>query len=80
MIQVALTFVSVCAAIETSRIQLPLDRPPGYYAGIPHDNEAYGDRRLGDLARAERRRREAAQQSIRHGIELSGLGGSASVR
>ena len=77
MIQFVLTFVSVCAVLETSRIQSPLDRSPGYYAGIPQNNEAYGDRRIGDLARVERRRREAAQQSIRRAIERSDLGLSA---
>ena len=77
MTQLVVTFVSVCAVLETSRIQLPLDRPPGVYAGIPQHNEASGDRRLGDLARAERRRREAAQQSIRRGIERSDSGISA---
>ena len=75
--QFVLTFVSVCAVLETSRLQSPLDRSPGYYAGIPQNNEAYGDRRIGDLARVERRRREAAQQSIRRGIERSDLGLSA---
>lgn len=77
MIQLVLTFVSVCAVLETSRLQLPLDRPAGYYAGIPQNNEASGDRRIGDLARAERRRRETAQQAIRSGVERSDLGVSA---
>jgi hypothetical protein len=77
MIQFVLTFVSVCAVLETSRIQVPLDRPPGLYAGIPQSNEASGDRRIGDLARAERRRREAAYQSIRQGIERSESNASA---
>ena len=77
MTQLVLTFVSVCAVLETSRLQLPLDRPPGYYAGIPQHNKASGDRRIGDLARAERKRREAAQQSIRSGIERGTLGVSA---
>ena len=77
MTQLVLTFVSVCAVLETSRIQLPLDRAPGVYAGIPQNNEASGDRRIGDLARVERRRREAAQESIRSGIERGTLGISA---
>ena len=77
MIQFVLTFVSVCAVVETSRIHLPLDRPPGYYAGIPQQNDAWGDRRIGDLARADRKRREAEQQSLRRSIEHGAWGASA---
>ena len=77
MIQVVLTFVSVCAVLETSRIQLPLDRPSGYYAGIPQENDASRDRRIGDLARADRKRREAEQQSLRRGMKRGAFGVSA---
>ncbi len=73
--QLVLTFISVCAVADASRIERPLDRP-GLFAGIPLNNAAYRDRRLSDLARLERRRREATQQSVRSGIERS-VGGGA---
>ena len=57
-IQFVLTLASTCAVAETIRIHSPPDDRPGYYASIPLD-EARADRRLGDLARAERKRREA---------------------
>jgi len=58
MIQIVLSFASVCAVIDATIIDvLPRD-PTGYYtSGAPP--EARGDRQFGDLARAERRRREA---------------------
>jgi hypothetical protein len=57
-IQFVLTLASTCAVAETIRIHSTPDDRPGYYASIPLD-EARADRRLGDLARAERKRREA---------------------
>ena len=58
-VQLALTIASTCAVVETIRIQAPPNDRPGYYAGIPLLDEALRDRRLGDLARAERKRRES---------------------
>jgi hypothetical protein len=69
-VQLVLTFVSVCAVLETGRLPAPLDPRPGYYAGLPHPDRAFGDRRLGDLARADRKRREADQQSTRRRAEV----------
>ena len=58
MIQLVLSFASVCAVVDSTIIDvLPRD-PTGYYTrGAPQ--EARGDRLFGDLARAERKRREA---------------------
>jgi hypothetical protein len=74
-VQLGLSFVSVCAVLDASRIPVSPDRQPGYYAGIPFNNGAAEDRRLGDLARADRKRREAEQQGIRRGIDSGGSGG-----
>ena len=57
-IQFALTFASACAVVDTTRVQASPADEPGYYAGIAHDSAAQRDRRLGDLARSERKRRE----------------------
>ncbi len=62
-IQLLLTFVSACAVVETTRIPAsPLPDRPGYSASVPRPIDARGDRSLGDLARAERKRREAELQ------------------
>ncbi len=62
-IQVLLTFASTCAVIQTTRIPAsPLQDPPGYSASMPQPGDARGDRSLGDLARTERKRREAELQ------------------
>jgi len=62
-IQFVLTFASACALIETTRIPAsPLQDPPGYSASVPQPSNARGDRSLGDLARVERKRREAELQ------------------
>ena len=58
-IQFVLTLASSCAVVETIRIDAPSNDRPGYYAGIPLRDEALRDRRLGDLGRAERKRRES---------------------
>jgi hypothetical protein len=68
-IQLVLTFASTCAVADTLRIELPHHARPGYYAGTSPESEHGGDRRLADLARADRKRREAEQQSSRGGIE-----------
>ena len=58
-IQFVLTLASTCAVVETIRIHAPPDNRPGYYASVPLQGQARDDRRLGDLARAERKRRES---------------------
>ena len=68
--QLVLTFVSVCSVVDASRIHSPPDGRPGYYASIPHPHETSNDRRLGDLARVERKRREAEQHASRRRAEL----------
>jgi len=68
--QFVLTFASTCAVVEASRIHAPLHDPPGYHASVPQQREASLDRSIGDLARVERRRREAEQHSSRRGAEL----------
>jgi len=70
LIQLGLTFVSVCAVLDASRIHSPPDGRPGYSAAIPRPRETSEDRRVGDLARVERKRREAEQQASRRGLEL----------
>jgi hypothetical protein len=69
-IQILLTFASVCAVVETTRLRGPLHEPLGYYASVPQPSGARGDRRLADLARTERKRREAEQQASRRGAKL----------
>jgi hypothetical protein len=64
--QFMLTFASACAVVETARIQAPLHDRPGYYATLPQPSGAR-DRRLSDLARVERKRREADQHASRRG-------------
>jgi hypothetical protein len=68
--QFVLTFASTCAVVEASRIHAPLHDRPGYYASVPQQQEASLDRSIGDLARVERKRREAEQHSSRRGVEL----------
>lgn len=62
--QVLLTFLSVCAVADSSRADRPPTDRPGYHAGA-QQREAARDRRFGDLARTERKRREAEQQANR---------------
>ena len=57
-IQLVLSFASVCAVVDATFVDaLPHD-PMGYYTGGPQ-REARGDRLFNDLARSERKRREA---------------------
>jgi hypothetical protein len=65
-----LTLVSSCEVVEASRIHAPLHDRPGYHASAPQQREASLDRSIGDLARVERKRREAQQHSSRRGVEL----------
>jgi hypothetical protein len=59
-VQILLTFASVCAVVDASWIHTSPHGGAGYYAGggLPQ-GRARGDRQLGDLARTERKRREA---------------------
>jgi hypothetical protein len=68
--QIVLTFASVCGVVEASRIQWPADAATSYQASGPQQSEGSTDRRVSDLARADRKRREAEQQSSRRGSEL----------
>ena len=68
--QFVLTLASTCAVLETTRVYAPLHDRPGYYASAPLEREAQDDRRLGDLARSDRKRREAEQQTSRRRLEL----------
>jgi hypothetical protein len=70
LIQLGLTFVSVCAVIDASRIHSPPDGRAGYSATVPGPRETSEDRRIGDLARVERTRREAEQRASRRGLGL----------
>jgi hypothetical protein len=65
--QLVMTFASVCLVVDASRIHRP-DGTPGYQASIPWKREAAQDRRIGDLARVERKRREAAHDESRRGL------------
>jgi hypothetical protein len=68
--QFVLTFASTCAVVEASRSHTPFHDRPGYHASVPQQREASPDRSIGDLARVERKRREAEQHSSRRGVEL----------
>ena len=70
LIQLGLTFVSVCAVIDASRIHAPPDGRPGYSATVPRQRETSEDRRVEDLARLERKRRETEQHTSRRRLEL----------
>ncbi len=68
-VQLLLSFASVCAVVEASRVESPPNESPGYYATqVPFGREPPGDRRIGDLARLERKRREAVQQASRQRV------------
>jgi hypothetical protein len=69
-IQLVLTLLSVCAVVEASLAHSPHHDRPGYSAAVPQPREAARDRSLGDLARTERKRREAEQHASRRGLEL----------
>jgi hypothetical protein len=59
-IQVVLSFVSVCAVVDATLIQEWGHDAAGYYSGGSPQREARADRLISDLARTERKRREAA--------------------
>jgi len=58
-LQFVLTFISACAVVETTRIDMHSHDRPGYAAGVPLHSQANRDRTLSDLARSERKRRES---------------------
>jgi len=66
MIQIVLSFASVCAMVDSTFIDVLPHDPIGYYAGGSPQRELGADRLFGDLARTERKRREAV---IRDALE-----------
>ena len=77
LVQLLLTFASFCTIVAASGIDAsPADRA-GYHAGAPQQRDATRDRRFSDLARFERKRREAEQQASRRS---GALGLEASVK
>jgi hypothetical protein len=59
-IQIVLTFASVCTVADASFVQAQPRDAAGYYAGGSRQGEARPDDLIGELARTERKRREAA--------------------
>jgi hypothetical protein len=59
-IQIVLTFASVCTVADASFVQAQPRDAAGYYAGGPRQGEARPNDLIGELARTERKRREAA--------------------
>jgi hypothetical protein len=61
--QIALAFIGTCGVVDST---IPHGAPqrPGFAATVPL-GAASGDRRFADLARTERKRREALQRSSR---------------
>jgi hypothetical protein len=68
--QFVLSLASTCAVVEASRVPAAVAERPGYHASLPQPRDAASDRSIADLARAERKRREAEQHASRRGIEL----------
>ena len=62
--QIVLTFASVCTVIDACRIDPKPSEHAGYYASRPQQSGVQRDRLLGDLARTERKRREAALRAL----------------
>jgi hypothetical protein len=69
--QLVLSFVSLCAVVEASHIESASRERAGYYATAPHEAERHGDRRLADLGRSERKRRESELLASRRALELA---------
>jgi hypothetical protein len=65
-----LTLASTCAVVEANRIPIAAHDRPGYYTSAPQPREAARDRSFADLARTERKRREAEQRSSRRNFGL----------
>ena len=72
--QIFLGFVSTCAVVDASRIHAAPHERPGYSAALPRESDDSSDRRLSDLARAERKRRETEQLASRRAGELEQVG------
>ena len=71
LIQLVLTFASVCAVVDASFIHSRPYERAGYHASGPLQNQARGNRAIGDLARVDRKRREADQRSSQRESELT---------
>jgi hypothetical protein len=69
--QFILSFVSVCAVVEASRFESTTEERAGYHATVSHEAERSADRRIGDLGRSERKRRESEQRASRRGLALA---------
>jgi hypothetical protein len=65
LIQLALSLASVCAVVEASGFIPHRAHAAGYHSSVPAPRDTGADRRLGDLARTERQRREAEQHASR---------------
>ena len=78
IMQFVVTFASTCAVVDASRAYSAPDLRPGYHSTLPGRSER-SDRRIGDLARIDRKRREAEQQASRRGLELTRSGLLAST-
>jgi hypothetical protein len=60
MIQIGLTFASVCTVVDASLMQTRTEGAAGWYAAsAPRQGNARGSRLFSDLARTERKRRES---------------------
>jgi hypothetical protein len=68
LIQLLLTCASFCTVLAASGLAAPADQRPGYHAAAPLERDAGPDRRFSDLARFERKRREAEQQASRRSL------------
>ena len=65
MTQVVLAFIGTCTVVDSS-LPDPSRARPGYFASVPLPSAAV-DRRFNDLARSDRKRREAEQLMSRRG-------------
>ena len=59
MIQIGLTFASVCTVVDASLMPARAQDAAGWYTASEHEAGARGDRLFRDLARTERKRRES---------------------
>jgi hypothetical protein len=74
LIQLVLSFASVCAVVDASEFIPQRPSVPGYYRSVPAPRETNVDRRIADLARVERQRREAEQHASRRaGVAVNRL-------
>lgn len=62
--QLLLAFVGTCSVVDSTIPQGGSHHRPGFAATVPLEAGS-GDRRFADLARTERKRREALQRSSR---------------